>query len=185
MKLTLLPILLLSCAIVCQAQTDSLFRNNQWYYCSQPHTDAVRDFWPIIYASIYTTDSSKSWTGQTFILPGEYNARRNRQYLRGDVSANTIRQPITTKDSLRHFHFLWSYNYKGINAWGENDIKLNHYPTKNEIIEKHAWVNREWPKSKIQVSIREVTDEELHQLYSDENLKALNKAAFSRAILKK
>jgi len=38
------------------------------------------------------------------------------------------------KYNLRDYHYTWSYKTETGSASGENEIELDHYPTKNEIL---------------------------------------------------
>ena len=38
------------------------------------------------------------------------------------------------KYNLRYFYYIWSYQGESGNVSGENEIELDHYPTKNEVM---------------------------------------------------
>ena len=63
------------------------------------------------------------------------------------------------KYNLRYFYYTWSYQGETGNVSGESEIELDHYPTKNEILNL---LPEDIKKRKPGIEIYEKTSEQIH-----------------------
>ena len=72
------------------------------------------------------------------------------------VSENGI---ADVKYNLRYYYYTWSYRAGSGSVSGENELELDHYPTKNEILNL---LPDDVRKRKPDIEIYEKTSEQLH-----------------------
>lgn len=106
----------------------SVLSQNTFYYKGY----TLRLLHPMIFNPLNDSVVFNSTHDTVFIYHlGKSAERLSPTHTFATVSENGV---ADIKYNLRYFYYIWSYQTETGNASGQNEIELDHYPTKNEIL---------------------------------------------------